>query len=445
VVRRIFVALVALFGLLCTGQISAQPTYIFALGGELGAQINGSGQILLLSSMTQHNDTLYLYSAGQLTRVAGQGDTVNRKPQFEYPGALAIGTGDTVLVGNQYDGDTTFPGGAGYYLASPGILGKNTSLVANVGETIGNGVINFLPATAVMNRSTQVAMDVATSDYTGGKVLLKSGSTLSVIAGGPGSQVNPSMNPGQLAINNLGGVAFYGYGSQPGLFLASNGLTSLLVSSSTAAPGGGALSYMMGLSLNNQDQIAFFAQPFAPSQNGIFLSSNGILTTLALNGSPAPGGGNFSLPTWIPGSGPFINDAGSIAFAASIGSFSDSGIFLYSNGTLARIVGSGDAAPDGSSFSFVDSPTINASGQVAFFGASAADVGVFLYSSGQITKVAAAGDVVGKQTLGFIDQIQLNDNGDVAFRSGLADGKSVVFIALQKPAHAVEIKPRPPY
>jgi hypothetical protein len=133
---------------------------IFSLGIRLSAQINSSGQILLLSSMTHHNDTLYLYASGHLTRVAGQGDTVDRRPRFLYPGALAIGTGDSVLVGDQYGADSTFPGGVGYYLASPGLLGKNTSLVANIGDPLGNGVVTYAPA-AAMNRSGQVAMAVS--------------------------------------------------------------------------------------------------------------------------------------------------------------------------------------------------------------------------------------------------------------------------------------------
>lgn len=406
---------------------------IFSLGIRLSAQINSSGQILLLSSMTHHNDTLYLYSAGQLTRVAGQGDTVNYKPHFEGPGALAIGTGDTVLVGNQFGADVTFPGGVGYYLASPGPLGKNTSLVANIGQHIGNGVINFAPV-AAMNRSGQVAMAVSTSDMFA-EILLKSGSSLTTIAGGPVGSVNPSLNPRQLTINNLGQVAFYGYENQSGIFLTSNGQTNLLLSASTAAPGGGTLSYMQGLSLNNQGQLAFFAQPTAPSQNGLFLFSNGTLTPLALNGSPAPGGGNFSLPFSSSRFGPVIDDNGDVAFTAQIGSSSGSGIFLNSNGTLLRIAGPGDPTPDGGTLVFADSPSINGSGQVAFFGITTNSESLFMYGNGHISKVVSGGDILGKQTLGGVDQPQLNDNGDVAFTAALTDGTTAVFLARAKTAH----------
>jgi len=410
-----------------TGETSPDGD-IFGLGGELGAQINSTGQILLLSSMTYHNDTLYLFSAGQLTRVAGQGDTVNHEPQFEFPSVLAIGNKDTVLLS-----DSTFPGGVGYYMESPSRTGLNMALVADIGTTLGAGVINYAPVTC-MNHVGQVAMTVGTLDAYA-EVLLSSGNSLTVIAGGPNSQFNPTLNPGQLAINNLGEVAFFGYeGSQSGLFLNSNGLTNLLLSASTAAPGGGTLGYMWSVSLNNQDQAAFFAQPTAPSQSGMFSYLHGTLTALALNGSAAPGGGSFFLPYWNSRFGPVSNDTGSIAFGTYIDSYSGSGVFLYSNNTLTRIVGPGDPAPGGGSFLSADSPSINASGEVAFFGQTTNNLGVFLYSNGQITQVAASGDLIGTESLGYIDQPQLNDNGNIAFTSNLSNGVTAAFVATRKSA-----------
>jgi hypothetical protein len=410
-----------------TGEASPEGD-VFPLGGQLGAQINSSGQVLLLSGLTHHNDALYLYSTGQLSRVAGQGDAVGHGPRFEFPSALGIVGGGSVLIG-----DSTFPGGAGYYLASPAPIGKNTSLIANVGESWQNAVFVEIPD-AAMNRSGQIALSVLTSDEFS-EILLKSGNNLSLIAGGPGSQVSPG---GQLAINNLGHVAFSGYHGHYDLFLSSNGQTSPLVSGSTPAPGGGTLNYFWSVSLNNQDQVAFFAQPSAPSQNGIFLFSSGTLTPLALNGSAAPGGGNFLLPFWSSRLGPVMNDSGEVAFAANIGSFSGGGIFLYANGALARIVANGDSAPGGGTFLGVDSPSINSSGQVAFYGVTTTGLGVFLYSGGQITRIAGAGDTVGKHTLGFVFMPRINDDGDVAFTSGESGG-SEVFLARSKTAHPKDL------
>ena len=66
-------------------------------------------------------------------------------------------------------------------------------------------------------------------------------------------------------------------------------------------------------------------------------------------------------------------------------------VVVCSNG-LARIAGPGDPSPDGSTFFFVDAPTINASGQVAFSGETLNGFGVFLYSNGKVATVAKPGD-----------------------------------------------------
>jgi hypothetical protein len=193
---------------------------------------------------------------------------------------------------------------------------------------------------------------------------------------------------------------------------------------------------MMGLSLNNQGQAAFFAEPSAPSQNGIFSFLNGTLTPLALNGSAAPGGGTFYLPFWESSFGPVSNDNGSIAFATYITSYDESGIFLYANNTLSRIAGPGDAAPGGGSFESAYSPSINASGQIAFLGYTTTNAGLFVYSNGQITKVVENGEVIGGETLGNIVAPQLNDNGVVAFTSNLTNNTNGIFLATPKTVRA---------
>jgi hypothetical protein len=166
----------------------------------------------------------------------------------------------------------------------------------------------------------------------------------------------------------------------------------------------------------------------------MFSYLHGTLTALALNGSAAPGGGSFFLPYWNSRFGPVSNDTGSIAFGIYIDSYSGSGVFLYSNNTLTRIVGPGDPAPGGGSFLSADSPSINASGEVAFFGQTTNNLGVFLYSNGQITQVAASGDLIGTESLGYIDQPQLNDNGNIAFTSNLSNGVTAAFVATRKSA-----------
>ena len=108
-------------------------------------------------------------------------------------------------------------------------------------------------------------------------------------------------------------------------------------------------------------------------------------------------------------------------------------MFLFSHGTLTRIAGPGDPSPDGSTFFFVDAPTINSSGQVAFSGETFNGFGAFLYSKGTVVKVAMPGDrILPRNSLTFADLPQVNDSGEVAFGAGLATGEIAVFIARPK-------------
>jgi hypothetical protein len=217
------------------------------------------------------------------------------------------------------------------------------------------------------------------------------------------------------------------------VFLNSGGQTKLLVNGSTPAPGGGTLSNFFGLSLNNQDQLAFMSQS-SIGITGIFLSSNGTLTPLAIDGEAAPGGGNFQPFFFDPRMKPVIDNRGDVAFASFIistdGELFSSGVFLFKNGAVTRIVGPGDPSPDGGIFFLADAPSINSNGDVAFFGeTSNFNFGAFVYSNGSITQVAVAGDFVNGEGLGFVDLPIINSNGHVAFTATLFGGTNAIFVA----------------
>ena len=405
---------------------------VFRSGTESGSVINQSGQVLVIAAELQHNSALYLFSGNQLSRVIGQGDTIPRQPIFAFPTASAIGAGDTVLIG-----DSTFPGGAGAYRATAahGNAAGIRKLAVHVGEPIGaDGVVDFLLGFA-MNVPGQVAVGIVSSDARG-TLLLNNKSTLQVVEdSSPSSPIDP--NGDTPAINNLGEIAFNGFdpnSSTSGIFLNAGGQNKLLVSASAPAPGGGTLSNFSNLALNSLDQLAFMAQPF-PGPAGIFLAANGVVTPLATDGAPAPGGGNFQLFFGANRLGPVIDDRGNVAFASALtgtggGFFGSGGVFLYKNGSVSRIVGPNDPSPDGGVFLFADSPSINSSGDVAFFAeTSAFGFGAFVFSGGKITKVAVAGDLVNNVGLGFVDQPVINNNRHVAFTATLFTGQNAVFVA----------------
>jgi hypothetical protein len=384
---------------------------IFSSEGQFGVQINSAGEVLLLSSMIHHYDALYLFSAGQLTRIAGVDDPVKHAPIFEFPTPINIDASDQVLFS-----DSTFPGGSGLFLASPGEINRNTTFIANETTDVSTGSISFMPASA-MNSSGEVAIEAFTSENYS-TVQLDSGTGLNLAAGGPNTDLDPNS---VLSINNSGQVAFFAYGpSGSGLYLYSDGQTDFL----TPIPG-----FPFSLSSSAGGSLAFLLQATPPNQNGIYSYVNGTVTAVAVNGAAAPGGGNFSYFNPSPRLGPVVNDNGVVAFAAPLDVADQSGIFLSMNNTLSRVVGSGDAAPDGSTFVSVDSPSINSSGDIAFWGITSSELGIFLYSKGVITKVVASGDILRKQTVGYLDYPRLSDSGHVAFMAMLSDGRTSVFVA----------------
>src|SRR5437867_3583270 len=102
-----------------------------------------------------------------------------------------------------------------------------------------------------------------------------------------------------------------------------------------------------------------------------------LILIVATNGTPSPDGIGriFSFFANAP-RGPSLNDAGQVAFRASltgtgVGSTNDTGIFRGSAGNLSLLVREGQLAPDGANrfgslVTFADVPALNNAGQVAF-------------------------------------------------------------------------------
>jgi hypothetical protein len=424
------------------GQPSPDGDTFNAATGALSAQINNSGQVVFASRMTQHNDAIYLVSNNQTSRVAGQGDPINRTPRFLFPFNFGMTNDARALIMS-----LVFPGRNSIFTGNSD--DESLKLMANVGQPVSqNGVLATIVNTPAMNRTGQV---VSKGTLSSGKtaILLNSNNTLTPIVrsslfgdGDPTPGGGTLFSIGAPAINDLGEVFFDAQSTaagQSGFFKFSNGSSSLLLSHSTPLPGGGRANRFSRPAPNNLGQVAFFAQPFR-RPNSLFLLSQGILTTIARVGDPAPGGGTFIFFGFSdPSFGPVINDNGDVAFAADL-STGGRGVFLLHQGTLTRIAGPGDTAPGGGALALAELPSINASGQIAFSGLVQGDsgFGAFLFSGGQIVNVARAGQRFHGRQLAFGDSPNVNDNGQVAFTGGFSDGKTAVFIATPLADHDMD-------
>jgi len=197
---------------------------------------------------------------------------------------------------------------------------------------------------------------IATGDSIGGLTVTD------LTNGGLGTAPQLNSN-GQVALN-----ATLSDGSQ-GLYLKTVGATPLkIVKTGDAGPNNLGISTIPGFfSLNSSGEIAFFAG-YGPLSNGV--SSAGVFIgtvsnpprSIALDGAPAPPGGNFSIQAGscvqlclqnLPND-VLINDEHDVAFSAALaGGASDSGYFLRrgTQGALQTVALQGQPAP-GTNFNF---------------------------------------------------------------------------------------------
>jgi hypothetical protein len=215
-----------------------------------------------------------------------------------------------------------------------------------------------------------------------GGIILKSGDQVTPIVG-PG---DPAPGGGIFFVLDVpslgpqGQVIFRGgttaFPTTSGLFEFANGTITPLITDGTLANTGESVTPQTSRLLANGDLIV--ADAFSGS---LYRFSNGVLTRLVGAGDPAPGGATFSILV-----NPAINSSGQIAFQGFT-STGANGIFLFANGAVTKIITSSDVFPDGVPFGFPDPPAISDSGQVVFGGVSnsVSDSGLFSYANGQLS------------------------------------------------------------
>ena len=256
---------------------------------------------------------------------------------------------------------------------------------------------------------------------------------------------------GGLSTNASGAIGFAaqvsGGTSSQGVFVTSKGVTSAAAVQGGSAPGtGGGTFASFGVpSLNKGGAIAFVADVSGGSASqGLFVTSNGVLSAVAVQGSPAPGGGTFSAFH-----DPSMNASGDVAFVAEVsgGRFTQ-GVFVASNGAISSVAVQGSAAPAGGTYVAFGAPSLNRAGAVAFVaeltGGTAAQ-GMFLTSKGVTSAVALQGDTApgtGGGTYTGFGRPSLNDHGVIAFGANTAGGTAAqgVFVASSGAISAVEVQ-----
>jgi hypothetical protein len=220
------------------------------------------------------------------------------------------------------------------------------------------------------------------------------------------------------SLNAFGAAAFFA--SQPDVFPAQlevfrgdgGPVTTIANTSGQFAGFVTGLGFRESPSVNDAGQVAFFAS-LDSGGSGVFVGDGATTTPIAL----ASGGFGFV-------GTPSLNSSGVVAFPASR-PLTDGGIGIY--------VGSGGAVTPianqlENGFTIIGAhPSINDSGAVSFIGGDSSAVSVLVGSGGSLTTIASLG--LGSSDIGqFNSSEALNEFGDVAFRATLVSGIDVLYL-----------------
>ena len=362
-----------------------------------------------------------------------QGDTAPSTGNGTFSAFSAVSTNASGAIGFAADvsGGTS---SQGVFEWSKGVTSAATVQGATAPGTGGGTFASF--GTPSLNKGGAIAFvaDVSSGRVSQGVFVANKGVISAVaVQGSPapgGGQFSAFHDPSMNASGDIAFVADLSGGTATqGVFLARTGSISAVALQGSLAPGGETFDLFGAPSLNRAGAVAFVAALTGGSAaQGMFLTSKGVTSVVALQGDAAPGTGTG---TYTGFGRPSLNDGGKIAFGANVsGGTATQGVFVASSGGVSAVALQGSGAPGGGTFAAFSSPSLNKSGAVAFaadVSGGAAAQGVFLVSKGVISVVALVGDTApgtsGGTFSGF-DVPPLNLGGPA-----LSDGGVVAFLA----------------
>jgi hypothetical protein len=235
-------------------------------------------------------------------------------------------------------------------------------------------------------------------------------------------------------VNGRGQIAFYASVARAkateGIFLATASRITKAAAVGDAVPGGGVLSELARHplpALNDAGKIAFGASVAgARATEGIFLAADDRLKAIALSGTDAPGVPNG---TFVEFDAPVLNNRDEIAFVGTVrrGRETLQVLYLYSGGVLRKLVAGGDRAPRGGSFDRFGLPAINNKGVVVFpaiLEQGAVLGGIFVAGARDLSLLVGAGEIGpgGAMLVRFSERAAIDDADNVAFVAHLGSG-----------------------
>jgi hypothetical protein len=257
----------------------------------------------------------------------------------------------------------------------------------------------------------------------------KGRSLVPVVRNGDPAPDGGTLTPFSSVANTRGLLAFdaavAGSASTFGTFLTNGASVVSIARDNTAAPGGGLFTFFDMPAINDRGQVAFVADMTGgPSDFGIFRGDGRVLTAAFLANQDAPGGATF-----LDFGDPAINNRGQVAASALLSGPNPNGLFVSDGEHISAIALEGQPAPTGGNYRGIFSApiTLNDSGDVAFsvgLTGSTGGHGIFRGDGIHTTTIALAGTLAPGTTgmFGSFGDMKLGEDGRVAFIATLTPG-----------------------
>jgi hypothetical protein len=241
-------------------------------------------------------------------------------------------------------------------------------------------------------------------------------------------------------INSTGRVQFYSFltggSSTAGMFVGTPGSITPVALQGQPAPAGG--NWTDSFSDNRQNvagQVAFSCTLSSGGQ-GLFMGLPGALQTMALDGTASPGGGGNYTSGF---SSPSMNANGVVIFTANLtGGTSSRGFFAGTPGNVQPVILQGAPTPAGGTWGpGLTQSTMNDSGQLAInapITGITATSGIFFGTPGALQTVALQGEAApAGGNYNIFTRPYINNTGQFAFRAFLTGGTATSGIFMGTP------------
>jgi hypothetical protein len=310
--------------------------------------LNNSGQIVFNASLSSGIFGLFQGSPGSLQSNLLAGQTT---PSGGTYGSFAYNSqnnsGQVAFTSRINNG----PSSNGMFLASAGSV---QTVLLQGDAAPGGGTFGTFDTLPLLNDAGQLAFlsSLNNSPSTSGVFLGTPGNVQAIaLRGTPAPRGGVFNTATHLQLNSVGQVAFLtttfesGVGLKSGMFIGTPNSVQAIVLSGDQIPSGGSLTFgsVSGFALNSAGQVAFQSPIFnGAAESGVFVGTTDSLTTVALEGTSAPGGGTFK-----GFSNPSLNNLGQIAFLAElegpgVSTINDRGLYAGLPGNLVKVVRKGD-------------------------------------------------------------------------------------------------------